>query len=184
MIIILTDIFLYLVITVCAITDISKGKIPNKITYSVIVLGFVLAAISGGFSGFLNSLAGFGLGFGMMFLIYMWGGFGGGDVKLMAAIGALKGYPFVIYAAFYSAIIGGIYSLAVVIWKGRFRNTMMNVGRQILALVKPSSVLSAPLDPKESTQIPFGFCICVGTLWAMLEGIFNRSFWQLILNVM
>jgi prepilin peptidase CpaA len=113
-----------------------------------------------------------------MFLIYLWGGFGGGDVKLMAADGALKGYPFVVYAAFYSAIVGGIYSLAVIIWKGRFLQTMSNIGRQFLAFFSWRSAHAQPLNPSESTAIPFGFCICMGTLWAALEKVLHRSLWQ------
>lgn len=177
---IIVDFFLYFLIATCAVTDISNGKIPNKLTYSMIVLGLILGAIIGGWSGLLNSLAGFGLGFGMMFFIYMWGGFGGGDVKLMAAVGALKGYPFVLYAAFYSAIVGGIVSLIVIIWKGRFLKSLGNVAKQFIAFLFPSSIHGAGLDPKESTKIPFGFCICVGTLWAMLENIFNYSVWNLL----
>ncbi|NOY22228.1 MAG: hypothetical protein GXO70_01795, partial [Acidobacteria bacterium] len=41
------NILLYGVVTVCAVTDILYGKIYNKITYPVIVLGVLLAVFSG-----------------------------------------------------------------------------------------------------------------------------------------
>ncbi|MCB9475290.1 MAG: prepilin peptidase [Deltaproteobacteria bacterium] len=176
------DAALFLTILVCAISDIKDGIIPNKITYSVLILGLVLGLLNGGGSGFIQALFGAAIGFALLFFFYLWGGFGGGDVKLMAAIGALKGYPFVIYAAFYSAIIGGIYSLAVVIWRGKLRNTMMNIGMYFVSLFRPNSALASKLDPASSVAIPFGFCICIGTLWAVLEGVIGRSAWQLLMR--
>ena len=175
MIKILIDAALYVVITVSAVTDIKESRVPNSVTYPAIAVGLGLNALLGGLDGFFNGLAGFGLGFVMMFLLFLWGGFGGGDVKLMAAVGALKGFPFVVVAAFYAAIVGGIYSLIVIIWQGRFRRTLFNIGHQLFAFIRPSSAFAVPLDKKESTAIPFGFCICLGTLWAQLEGVFHRS---------
>ncbi len=174
------DALLYVVIAVCAVTDIKESKVPNIVTYPAIVAGLLLAALAGGFPGFLNSLLGFSLGFAMMFFLFLWGGFGGGDVKLMGAVGAVKGYPFILYAAFYSAIVGGIYSLALVIWRGKLKRTFFNIGHQLIAFVRPSSAFAVPLDKKESIAIPFGFCICLGTLWAMLESFLNKSVMDLL----
>jgi len=169
------DALLYVVIGVCAVTDIKDSRVLNIVTYPAIAAGLILATIADGSGGFLNSVFGFSLGFAMMFFLFLWGGFGGGDVKLMGAVGAIKGYPFILYAAFYSAIVGGIYSLALIIWKGRLKRTFLNIVQQFVAFVRPSSGFAMPLDKKESIAIPFGFCICLGTLWAMLESFLSKS---------
>ncbi|MCK5879166.1 MAG: prepilin peptidase, partial [Holophagae bacterium] len=82
------NVLLYGVVAVCAVTDILYGKIYNKITYPVILLGVILAIFSG-FMVLKASLVGLLVGFLLYFLVFMMGGFGGGDVKLMTAIGAL-----------------------------------------------------------------------------------------------
>ncbi len=189
MIVAVLDIILSLVITISAISDIRVSRVPNRVTYPAIAAGLALAPLAGlindyhggPLDAFFNSLFGFILGFGMMFFLYLWGGFGGGDVKLMGAIGALKGYPFVVYAAFYSAVIGAVYSLAIIIWRGKLKQTVFNVFHQLIAFVRPRSAFAIPLDKRDSFAIPFGFCICLGTLWAMLESIFNRSVMNLLL---
>lgn len=189
MIVAVIDIILYLVIAISAVSDIRTSRVPNRITYPAVIAGLILCPVAGVFNeylggpldAFLNSLFGFLLGFGMMFFLYLWGGFGGGDVKLMAAIGALKGYPFVVYAAFYSAVIGAVYSLAIIIWRGKLKQTIFNIFHQLIAFIRPRSAFAIPLDKRDSFAIPFGFCICLGTLWAMLETIFNKSVMSLFL---
>lgn len=168
---IIKDIVLYVVIGLCAVTDILHGKIYNKITYPAIVLGVVLA-IFGGILMIKSSLVGLLLGFILFFFVFLMGGFGGGDVKLMAAIGAIKGYPFILYASFYSALVGGIISLGMMIWKGKFLESMRNIFNVIfsypLSLIFPG-VKPVNLNPENSQRMPFGFAICLGTLWAVVE---------------
>ncbi|NOZ12573.1 MAG: prepilin peptidase [Acidobacteria bacterium] len=176
------DVLLYGVVTVCAITDILYGKIYNKITYPVIMLG-VLLSLFAGFMALKSSLVGLLVGFILYFLVFMMGGFGGGDVKLMTAVGALMGYPFVLYASFYSALIGGIMSIAAVVWKGKFLRTLRNVFSVFFSY--PLSLLfpgmePISLNPENSIRIPFGFAICLGTLWAVLEFHFQVSVFDLI----
>ncbi len=176
------DVLLYGVVTVCAITDILYGKIYNKVTYPVILLG-VLLAVFAGFVALKSSLVGLLVGFLLYFLVFMMGGFGGGDVKLMTAVGALMGYPFVLYASFYSALIGGIMSIIAVIWKGKFLRTLRNVFSVFfsypLSLMFPG-MEPISLNPENSMRIPFGFAICLGTLWAVLEFHYQVSVFDYI----
>jgi len=173
----LRDTLLYVVIAVCAITDVMYGKIFNKITYPAIVLG-LLINLALGMKHFQSAVIGMLVAFVMFLIVFLIGGLGGGDVKLMTAIGAIKGYPFVMYAAFYSALVGGLMSIAIMIWKGRFVKGMRNIFRVLFSYifsfifpgVKPLS-----LNPEESERIPFGFAICLGTLWAVMEFMFNIS---------
>ena len=60
-----------------------------------------------GLSGTTNSLQGAGLALGVLLPLYFLRGMGAGDVKLMAAIGALKGPEFLIYTFAWAAIFGG-----------------------------------------------------------------------------
>ena len=75
-------------------TDIRTGKIPNALTYPLWVFGWVYALLAAGRSGLVDSFSGFFLAFIPCFFLYLAGGFGGGDVKLMAAVGALMGWRF------------------------------------------------------------------------------------------
>ena len=73
------------------VTDIRSRKIPNWLTVTGLVTAIVFHVATAGFEGLKFSLGGFAVGFGVLFVLWMIGGGGGGDVKLMGAIGAWMG---------------------------------------------------------------------------------------------
>ncbi len=155
---------------VCATTDIYKSKIYNSVTYPAIGIGILLAALTPAEPTVLNSMFGLVLGFLPLFLVFIIGGMGGGDVKLMAAIGAIKGYPFILYAMFYSGVVGGLLAIIVMIWRGTFLKSIGHILRTMLTAVIPG-FKTVPLNPEDSYPIHFGFAICMGTLWALAGDI-------------
>jgi prepilin peptidase CpaA len=76
---------------VCAYTDICRRHIPNVITGTTIAVGLALHGVSAGGYGLGWATAGFAVAFTPALLLYALGGMGGGDVKLLGAIGALTG---------------------------------------------------------------------------------------------
>lgn len=73
----------------------------------------VLGAPFGG--GFLDHLAGLVLGFAVTFPFYAARGMKAGDVKLLMAVGSLRGAAFLLPAAFYGAMLGGLVALGVIV---------------------------------------------------------------------
>lgn len=107
--------------------DLKERKIPNKITFTGILIGVLFNFITGGVSGLLQSV--FGLFFGLLifFLPFAMGGMGAGDVKLMGAIGALMGWRFTVMTALYSAFVGGIMVLIHLLYTGKLRETLQKM---------------------------------------------------------
>ena len=90
-------------------TDCLSGKIPNTLTLAFACTGLCFHIFfSGFFSGGLESVQGFAAGAGLFILPYIWGGTGGGDVKLFGAIGAVTGPGAVFWIFIYSALCAGI----------------------------------------------------------------------------
>ena len=77
-------------------------------------------------------------------MLFVLGWMGGGDVKLMAAVGALKGYPFVVSALFYSLIVGVVIGVAMLIWNRKtlrtFKNLFFVVGSRVSKLVPKQDI--------------------------------------------
>jgi Flp pilus assembly protein protease CpaA len=74
-----------------ALTDLAFRTIPNGLTYGAIAAGLVLGAV-GGWAGLSTSALGM-IGLGVPFaILFQLGALGGGDVKLVAAFGALLGF--------------------------------------------------------------------------------------------
>src|SRR5689334_25373682 len=97
-------------VLVATYTDLRDGKIYNKLTFPCIILGFLLNTVFGGLSGSWQSACGVGVSLLVAVALAFCVGpaFGGGDLKLLAAVGALRGPEFVLWAMFFSALAGGL----------------------------------------------------------------------------
>ncbi|SFE45559.1 A24 family peptidase [Trichococcus pasteurii] len=104
--------------------DLKERKIPNKITFTGILIGILFNSITGGWTGLLQSIIGMFAGLAIFFIPFVMGGMGAGDVKLMGAIGALMGWRFSLITALYSAIVGGIMVLLHLLYTGKLRETL------------------------------------------------------------
>ena len=77
-----------IVLVVAAVIDGKQLKVPNWITFPMILSGWVYSAYAFGFEGIGWSLVGTAVGLAVLMPAYAIGGMGAGDVKLMAGIGA------------------------------------------------------------------------------------------------
>jgi len=156
-------------ITVAAVYDMLYRRIPNWLTISGALAGVALNIfIYQGWPGLWLSLLGMGVGFGAYFALYSLRAMGAGDVKLMAAIGALVGVRDWFGIFVITAIVGGIAGLAMVSMRGRVKKTLWNVGF-ILSEMKhgrPAYVGREELDVRnpKSIGLPHGAMIALATI--------------------
>lgn len=157
-----------LLAVLAAVFDLRERRIPNWLTVSGVVAGLALQAWLGGLPGLGQA----GLGLGLALLIHLplfaLRALGGGDVKLMAAIGALAGPKDFVVIFVFNALLGGALALAVVIGKGRLRQTAANLG----AILGSFGKLEAPPVTLESTgrlALPRGAIAAMAVaLWLLL----------------
>lgn len=93
-------------LVICA-TDTLQGKIPNLATLSLLLVGLWFNLRSNGLSGLALSVAGLLAGLALLIVPYLLGGMGGGDIKALAALGALLGPESVLQVFFLAGLIGG-----------------------------------------------------------------------------
>ncbi len=110
---------------VITVIDLYHQIIPDVISLPGIVVGLIASIIIPQMT-FFNSLTGILLGGGSLFLvatIYQWlfkrEGMGGGDVKLLAMIGAFLGWKAVILTILLSSLVGSITGIIVMFLKGK-----------------------------------------------------------------
>jgi prepilin peptidase CpaA len=103
----LTTIGLVAALAAATVTDLRARRIPNAVTLSAAMLGLSLNTALRGSDGLALSLEGAGLALAALLPLFALRGMGAGDVKLMAAIGALKGPEFLIYTFACAALFGG-----------------------------------------------------------------------------
>jgi prepilin peptidase CpaA len=146
-------------------TDYRRRRIPNSLTASSTLLGLTLHALLGGWHGVMTSLLA-GLAAGAVFLVfYLAGGMGGGDVKLMTAVGACAGLSNITAILIGTAIAGGVLAIALALVAGRLRQTLSNVVKLMAhhasAGLRPHPDLN--LGNARALRLPYGIAIGAGT---------------------
>ena len=98
-------------------TDLRSRKIPNRLTFSAMVFMLAYYSTAYGFAGCWFSVKGLLLGTGLLLPVYLIGGMGAGDAKLMGAVGAALGMQGVFTAFLFTAVIGGLYALVMIVFR-------------------------------------------------------------------
>ncbi|PEQ95936.1 prepilin peptidase [Bacillus sp. AFS006103] len=165
----MVDFILLIVLFTCVITDIKSRKIFNIVTLPAIIIGFTYSINLNGFEGFLYSGKGFLVGFSLLLIPFLMGGIGAGDVKLLAAVGALKGTQFVFYNFFYAAVIGGVIALVIMLRRGELKSFFIRVFYSFLFIKASEGSLNLEKTDLAPT-IPYGVPIAIGALCTYLLG--------------
>jgi prepilin peptidase CpaA len=104
-----------------AADDLRRRRISNWISVSGIAGGLIYHTVRHGLRGLGWALAGTVIGFAIFLVVYALGGMGGGDLKLMAAFGAILGPAGIFTAALLAAIAGGLMAAGSVLLNRRNR---------------------------------------------------------------
>jgi prepilin peptidase CpaA len=155
------------------------GEIPNALTLGVLAIaplahGLGASSVRAAFEAAGASIAGAVLTALVPFLFFRKGAMGGGDVKLLAAIGAVTGPAIGIEAEFYAFVAALIVAPAQLAWEGRLLRTLGNSARLALSPVLPAS-LRKPVAEEELTWFRFGPAIAAGTALASFLHWSGRS---------
>ena len=162
-------VFLAVILTIISLIDYRSHRIPNIIILPLLVFGLVYYTIVGQWDGFLFSLKGMGIGFLVLFIPYVMGGMGAGDVKLMSALGALLGPQQVFSVFLFAAILGGFVALAVMIKKRTVLLTFKRLGIAIWLFFSGAGLFVFKDSPRQPGEgIPYGPVIAAGALSSII----------------
>lgn len=146
------------------ITDLRSSRVPNFVTFPLALfgLGFHSIAVSG--HGVLFSLEGLGLGLVLLLGFYAYGGMGAGDVKLLAAIGAVVGPLHVFVGFLFAALFGGLYAVAMMVWHLGLSRTAERIMILFVSLVFMRANVAASLEETSLPRLRYALVIGLGTL--------------------
>ena len=157
-------------VALCVVTDVWMRRIPNAISGPAMVLGITLNTAYMGSAGLLQSLSGLGIVIGVLLWPFAMGGIGGGDVKMMGAMGALLGPRLALMGLAAGMILGG----AAMVWhltrQGRLREKV-----RATALMFQAAAMTRSLDPlrvsaadQGAVALPYSVPLGLGTLAALI----------------
>jgi prepilin peptidase CpaA len=152
---------------VATVVDIRTRRIPNELTATMAGIGIGLSAA--GISGvpWWGSILGFVVGLALMMPGHLLGATGAGDVKLMAAVGAIVGPGLVVSAFLFTAVAGGVLAVIVAARRRRLTATLAGTGRLVAGSADTRALLrTAPA----ASRFAYGPAIALGSILAALAG--------------
>ena len=155
-------------LVVAAVIDGWKLKVPNWITFPMILSGWIFGAAMGSWEGLGLSILGTVVGLALLLPAYAIGGMGAGDVKLLAGVGAWVGASVTFYAFCVSAILGGIIAVGMVVYRKRWskhRDQFFGILTEILTVRDPNQLAQLAAERKSRMMLlPYGIPIAIGTI--------------------
>ena len=152
-----------------AVIDGFELKVPNWLTYPMIISGWIYSFAALGWEGIGWSLLGTFLGLALLLPAYAIGGMGAGDVKLLAGVGAWMHATHVFYAFCLSTVFGAILAVAMVLtrraWKKHSVQFWMILG-EIMTIRDPEQLAAIAAERKSSMLLlPYGIPIALGCIF-------------------
>ncbi len=153
---------------VAAVIDGYKLKVPNWITFPMILSGIAANTILHGWGGLGGSLLGTAVGLALLMPAYAIGGMGAGDVKLLAGVGAWVMPEVTFYAFCWSTVIGGVIAIGMVLvrrsWT-KHKTQFFMIANEIMTVGNPSELSAIAAQRKSSMLLlPYGIPLAIGTI--------------------
>jgi prepilin peptidase CpaA len=148
------------------IIDVRTRRIPNVLTFGAALAALLFHVSIGGWRGLAFAAGGWALGLALFLPFFLLRGMGGGDVKLLAALGAWLGAMQVIWLALFASIAGGVMALIVALSSGHLRQMFRNLGTMLLFwyVAGPRPVPEQTLERSGSPRLAYAIPILVGTV--------------------
>lgn len=148
----------FFVLAVCY-SDLRYQKIYNWLTIPFLVLGIVINTWLNGINGLYLSITGMLTGLALLFLPFLWGWIGGGDVKFLAAAGAFISPTFILFSTLYGLILCGLAALIHLTVKGKLKCFLSQLMITMVSKIKVIEI---------SEKFPLGFFLGIGIFLNLL----------------
>jgi prepilin peptidase CpaA len=150
------------VLAVACWTDLTTRRIPNRVTVAGMLLGVALHAVHG-LGGLTGSLLGVATALLLSVPFFAAGVIGGGDAKLLMAVGAFFGPVQFLWAALAIAVAGGILALGEAVRRGMLGPVLASCGRLLLGWATFGPRFGSTPALREPLAVPYGLAIGVGS---------------------
>lgn len=155
-----------LIALVACVFDVRTRRIPNALTFGSALAGLLFHRLADGPEGVLVAAGGWLVGLFLFLPFFALRGMGGGDVKLLAALGAWIGPQETVWLAVYTGIAGGVLGVLVALSRGYLKTAMRNMlgALQYWRVAGIGPVPGLTLESGSAPRLAYAIPILAGTL--------------------
>ena len=171
----LTCVPMFALLAWAAVSDCASRRIPNWLTYTLILGGLAHSLTTPAVVGIGGSLLGMLAGFSLTFVFFAVGAMGGGDVKLLTGVGAWLGPVGVVMVFVVEAVVGMIQAVLQAAAQRRLGSVLRNsvvvaggvaagAGDLGLASLPESGARSGRATPAMKQVLPYSVPVLIATV--------------------
>ena len=148
------------------ITDVHSRRIPNWLTFGAAAAAFAFHFAEAGQAGAQQAAAGWVTGLFLFMPLFLLGGMGAGDVKLLAALGAWLGPGAAFWLAIYGSMSGGVLAVIVALRHNYLATAVRNLGLlgRFWWLSGPRQMPSLTLERGTGPRLAYAVPLFLGTV--------------------
>jgi prepilin peptidase CpaA len=156
--------------TAACVTDLHSRRIPNWLTFGAAAAAFAFHFANGGQAAAQHAAGGWVTGLFLFMPLFLLGGMGAGDVKLLAALGAWLGPADAFWLAIYSSMAGGVMAIVVALRHNYLATACRNLGAlgKFWWIAGPRRMDALTLDRSTAPKLAYAVPMLLGvlvTLW-------------------
>ncbi len=149
---------------IAGIIDLRRCYIPNWLTLGLIVSGLLFHVLMPGGRGWVFSLAGFGFGFAVLLPLFVRGGVGGADVKLLAGIGSWVGIHDVMAIFLVFGFLTGVYALSLIVFTEERGGVLRRIANRTSSSERIDEVVAQDPTERKRRVIPMAPAMAIAIL--------------------
>ncbi|MEN6438996.1 MAG: prepilin peptidase [Syntrophobacter sp.] len=180
----LAQTLLIMLLITCSIHDFLYFRIPNRLTFTAILVFLTFHSVSNGLNGMLFAFSGLATGILLLLPLYLLRMMGAGDVKLMGSIGSALGFSGAVKSFLFSAIAGGIYAVIILALNHAHRVRLFHRFALMLKTLFTTGHFAyiPPAEEEKKVKLCYGVAIAAGTISYMFFEYAGYPSWALFLS--
>ena len=172
-----------LILTICLTTpllavlcwyDCKYRRLPNPLTFGLILLALIWRLVEGGSHGVLDGILG-GLVCGAFILVpFLMRGAGGGDLKMIFGAGIATGFRLSFAELLFVSLTGLVLGLGMLLFRKVDGRRLKHYLRCVFdwRYDRKAGAEALPEATDERGRVPFGVAIAIGTVITLLYAIY------------
>lgn len=145
--------------------DLRYRSVPNVVTLGTALFGLLLNGWLFGVLGLTNALIGGIVWFGVFFVPWTMGIFGGADVKVAAAVGCLMGLSYGARAIILGVTLGGACGLLTLVMDGECVRSLKLLFLSLKLFLVDGVKTTVPLNRSSRRSLAYAACLALGALF-------------------
>ena len=156
-------------LSVAVIQDMRSMKVSNRLILSGLIISLVFWVILGGTSQIFFFLGNIFLPVIMLYLFYVFGILGAGDIKLFSVIGGFINFKMLMDCVFFAFVAGACLGVLQMIRHRNLRTSLWHSMDYIRQLLQGKYITYTAYGVKEQNKMHFSIAILIGLIIARVR---------------